>query len=229
MWTIYYPQELSTFEKMVLISEDRRFFRHNGIDIIAILREILRALTFRKHGGASTIDMQFVRTATGYYEYTLRRKTYEMLLAWLIQFKYTKVEILRFYLRRAFFGSHLYGAEKASKVHFGKDLTGLSDKEAAMIAAMLVYPRPRRPTSVWAAKVERRSNYILARYPRLKQCFEKLPSWESVDCFSLMLDEFQHVLVEVANITSEKIQCIYHLLDIRSPSSSGIKLRTYEP
>jgi membrane peptidoglycan carboxypeptidase len=71
---VEYPQDFSLVEKMVLVSEDRRFFRHNGIDVISVVREALKCLTFRRHGGASTIDMQFVRTATGYYERTLRRK-----------------------------------------------------------------------------------------------------------------------------------------------------------
>src|SRR5580704_15151146 len=57
--SVQHPYELSNVEIMVLISEDRRFFRHNGIDYLCWAREIFRAMTFRKFGGASTIDMQF--------------------------------------------------------------------------------------------------------------------------------------------------------------------------
>jgi membrane peptidoglycan carboxypeptidase len=167
-------------EKMILISEDRRFFRHNGVDYRACLRELLRALTFRKFGGASTIDMQFVRTATGYYENNFRRKIYEMLLAWLIQHRFTKIEILRYYLNIAFFGSHTYGIERASWLMFSKWPSDLNLQEAAVIAAMLIYPRPRRPSEEWAKHVARRSQYILSVYPRFEQRFQKLPSWEAV-------------------------------------------------
>src|SRR5262245_33638723 len=83
-------EPLSTAEKMILVLEDHRFFRHWGVSFIDCLREFGRAATGQRHGGASTIDMQFVRTATDYRELTLRRKVYEVLLAVLIQFRYTK-------------------------------------------------------------------------------------------------------------------------------------------
>lgn len=171
---------LTTFEKMVLVSEDRRFFRHNGIDYISVVREVLKAVTLRKHGGASTIDMQFVRTATGYYERTLRRKIYEMLLAALIQFRLSKIEILRSYLNHAYFGSQLYGAEKASRALFAKSLLNIAPAEAAMLASMLVYPCPRDQNKNWLAKVHRRSEFIQTILPRFEKSFEKLPGWEAV-------------------------------------------------
>ncbi len=171
---------LTLFEKMVLVSEDRRFFRHNGVDIISVIRELLKAATFRKHGGASTIDMQFVRMATGYYERTLRRKSYEMLLAVLIQFRYSKIEILRSYLNRAFFGSHLNGAENASYFIFQKYSGMLAATEAAQLASMLVYPRPRIPNSGWQENIQRRSRFIETMLPRFEKRFEKLPGWETI-------------------------------------------------
>jgi membrane carboxypeptidase/penicillin-binding protein PbpC len=85
-------EELNTLEIMVLILEDRRFFLHLGFDWISLLREIIKAATFRRHGGASTIDMQLVRTITGYRELTVRRKVYEILLAILLQIKFNKLQ-----------------------------------------------------------------------------------------------------------------------------------------
>lgn len=179
-----YSKALTILEKMVLVSEDRRFFRHNGIDYVSCLREVFRAVTFRKFGGASTIDMQFVRMATGYYERTLRRKLYEMLLACLIQFRYSKIEILRFYLKRAYFGTKLFGAKAAVVAVLGQvqwqEWDELAERDAATVASMLVYPRPRRPNDAWVARVSKRSDYLVSLYPRLKQRFEKLPSWEAV-------------------------------------------------
>jgi membrane peptidoglycan carboxypeptidase len=158
--------------------EDKRFFRHNGFDLIAFSREILKAMLFRNHGGASTIDMQFVRTATNFRRKTIGRKVYETILATLIQFRYPKFTILRSYLRSAYFGSGLYGAEKASLKEFGRALGDLSSKEAATVAAMLVYPRPVRPRSSWRLKIERRSAYGLARLRRLEQSLAQLPGRE---------------------------------------------------
>jgi monofunctional glycosyltransferase len=134
--------KLSLVEIIILVSEDRRFFRHNGVDYKACARELFKAATARRFSGGSTIDMQFVRTATGYYDRNIRRKTYEMLLAWLIQHRFSKIEIFRRYLSIAFFGSHLYGIESASDIMFSKPSTKLSEQESAKIAAMLIYPRP---------------------------------------------------------------------------------------
>jgi membrane peptidoglycan carboxypeptidase len=176
-----WPEPLTDFEILVLILEDRRFFKHHGIDVRSIEREIFRALTLRRFGGASTIDMQLVRTATGYRQRTLGRKLYEMLLACIIQYRYNKFEILRSYLACAFYGSHLIGSETAAVKVFGVDsLSDLSFDQSAELAAMLVYPQPLRPTEEWRAKIRRRANYAKWWYPRLKQRFQKLPRPETI-------------------------------------------------
>jgi len=175
-WLAYHPETLTPLEKFVLVLEDRRFISHHGFDSKSVLRELLRAVTFRRHGGASTIDMQFVRTSTGYRERTLRRKIYEIFLAVIIQFRYSKIVILRSYLACAFFGSHLRGAEAAARKVFDKSVDILSDDEAAFIAAMLVYPRPLRPTSDWQSRVQRRADYGKRIYIANKKRFDQHPS-----------------------------------------------------
>lgn len=137
-------------------------------------------MTLHRFGGASTIDMQFVRTATDYRRKTLRRKLYEMLLAWIIQYRYNKFEILRSYLACAYFGSHLYGIERASQKIFDTSSYKLTFDQSAELAAMLVYPCPLRPTPEWRAKVSRRADYAKRLYPRLKKRFQKLPRPELV-------------------------------------------------
>lgn len=175
-----FPDYLDMIEVMVLISEDRRFFRHNGIDWWSIGRVLFGALKLNIHGGASTIDMQFVRTATGFYERSVRRKLYEMLLARIIQYRYSKIQILRSYLSIAFFGSGIYGADKAVMAALGVSKYEINIVGAAIVASMLVYPRPIVPDQKWVTKITRRSNYILSLYPSLKQRFEKLPRWDAV-------------------------------------------------
>lgn len=177
-WAIYFPDQLTTFEKLVLVLEDRRFFRHGGFDLWALCRETLRFFLTSSNGGASTIDMQFVRTATGYRERTLRRKLYEMLLASLIQFRYSKVTILRSYLNAAYFGWGLRGSDSAAMEHFGHYPDNLSLTDAAKLASMLVFPKPKNPTDQWERKVLRRANYIEAVYIRRKKRFDKIASRE---------------------------------------------------
>jgi membrane peptidoglycan carboxypeptidase len=169
------PSELTNLEKLCLALEDRRFYRHHGVDIPSVLRELLRATTFRRHGGASTIDMQFVRTVTGYKDWTLRRKLYEMVLAMIIQFRYSKIVILRSYLTCAYFGWRLKGSTAAANKVFKKNADDLSLDEAAFIAAMLVYPQPRNPAPEWVLRVERRAQYGKRIYIANKQRFDQFP------------------------------------------------------
>lgn len=165
----HYPDKLTRFERMVITLEDRRFFKHAAIDLKAIFRVLWRGATFRGFGGASTIDMQFVRTATGYYDRTLRRKIYEILLAKLIQYRYSKIVILRSYLNIAYFGSSMRGAEAAAFKLFDKSSAELDEDEAALIASQLVYPRPLKPSPEWERKRLRRANYIKSVYVRRKK------------------------------------------------------------
>src|SRR4051794_31769302 len=94
----YSHADLSNLETIIILLEDRRFFQHYGIDWRSLAREVFRMLTLQQYGGASTIDMQFIRTMTGYKDKTVRRKLYEMFLAYLLQFRMSKLAILRSYL-----------------------------------------------------------------------------------------------------------------------------------
>lgn len=172
---VFELEQLNSFEIMVLILEDRRFSQHIGVDWKSCIREIVKAATFRKHGGASTIDMQFVRSVTGYRDLTIKRKLYEILLAILIQIKYSKLEILKSYLNLAFFGSHLTGADVASQAIFGKNSADLELEEASFLASMLVYPRPLLPIDSWRRKVQGRAKYAMSLYPFFKERLEQFP------------------------------------------------------
>ena len=158
------PPALSALELMTIVLEDRRFFNHAGVDLRSVARELVKAATGRKHGGASTIDMQFVRTATGYRKNSMGRKVYEALLAVIIQSRYRKRQILRSYIDGAYFGSGLIGASMAAQKVFGKQPGELDLEEAALIAAMLACPRPLNGSAAWRGKAERRAAYALQVY-----------------------------------------------------------------
>jgi len=177
-WAIYWPEELTTFEKLVLVLEDRRFFEHGGIDLRALTREVYKFLFCQNNGGASTIDMQFVRSATEYRERTFRRKLYEMFLAYIIQYRYSKITILRSYLGFAYFGWGIRGADNASNAIFGKDTASLDVYESAIVASLLVFPIPRIQTDSWLLRVLRRANYIESIYVRRKERFDEIARGE---------------------------------------------------
>ena len=170
---------LTALELMTIALEDRRFFYHAGLDLRSVVRETIKALTGRKHGGASTIDMQFVRTVTGFRAPTLKRKIYEAFLALLIQFRHKKLEILRSYLDCAFFGSGLIGADAAAQRIFSKSADRLSLEEASFISAMLAYPRPQHGLPRWEKRARRRAAYAVevfaSRKGRLAGGYEIAP------------------------------------------------------
>ncbi|WFP66124.1 transglycosylase domain-containing protein [Mesorhizobium sp. WSM4904] len=159
---------------MTIILEDRRYFNHYGIDCRSIVREVWKAATFCQHGGASTIEMQFIRTVNSRRELTMYRKFREGLLALLANFHFNKIALLRSYLDIAFFGSGLIGRHRASEVMYDKAVYELSPKEAAVLASMLVYPKPLHENPVWRAKVERRSNYAIRLLPQFEKRFEQI-------------------------------------------------------
>lgn len=151
--------EFSDLEYYVMALEDRRFVNHCGFDFKSSVREFIKKLKGEKHGGASTIDMQMVRTITGFKDMTIYRKLYEILLSWLVNFHFTKKQIIRCYLKNAFFGSHLIGAEKATNTLFNKLPYMLSKDESAFVAAMLLRPKPLSPKDEWFYVVKSRASY----------------------------------------------------------------------
>lgn len=167
---------LTSLELATIALEDRRFFYHLGVDIPSIVRETLKALASRRHGGASTIDMQFVRTVTGFRAPTFQRKIYEAFLALVIQFRYRKLDILRSYLACAYFGSGLTGANAAAQKLFNRNADRLSIEEASFIGAMLAYPRPLDGLPRWERRARRRAAYavsvLAARKRRLAGPYE---------------------------------------------------------
>ncbi|NOD31585.1 biosynthetic peptidoglycan transglycosylase [Ruegeria atlantica] len=128
--------------QMILLIEDRRFFRHLGFELRAIPRLMKRALKLQKPGGISTLDQQLVRIITNRRERTISRKIRETVLAAAINSWLSKDELLLSYLKRSYFGRGLIGLEAASKHLFKKEPDQLSTNEAAFIASLLARPIP---------------------------------------------------------------------------------------
>jgi membrane carboxypeptidase/penicillin-binding protein len=164
---------LRPIDYMILILEDRRYFSHRGVDVASVIRELFRAITLQRHGGASTIEMQFIRTCLNYRQKTLSRKFYEILLAIIIQYRHSKMTLLRSYEDNMFLGSGLIGIDNASRAIFGKYADQLDFIEAAFIASMMVYPKPLVPSQAWEEKIARRQAYGLKLLLGLKDSLDK--------------------------------------------------------
>ena len=151
------------FAHLVLVAEDKRFWGHGGVDWIAALRALSRRLIGKPKGGASTIEMQFVRTLTHRRERTVRRKLREMLLAVGLGRIASKNQILATYLRVAYFGHALPGAEAAADKIYRRSVADLCLPRQALLAALLVWPLPQTRTSRWYRRAFGRARWILAR------------------------------------------------------------------
>lgn len=182
-WAVSQTPTLTRLEKLVLLLEDRRFLYHRGVDWRAVLREFLKAVTGKRHGGASTIDMQLFRTISDRYERTARRKIREWIGTYVLQRRFTKLEILRVYLRVAYLGTGIKGSIEAAHALFPElaseydcelDEERFTLDQLAQIASLLVYPKPRIANANWQTKIRRRADYGLALYAGREKKFDKI-------------------------------------------------------
>lgn len=134
------------FIKALLAREDSRFYDHHGVDPIGVLRALVTNVKSRgKAQGASTITMQLARNTFGMREMSLQRKVMEAAIAVRLEREYTKEEILTYYMNRVYFGSGLYGIERAAQGYFMKSASELSLAEGAMLAGVIRGPSLLNP------------------------------------------------------------------------------------
>ncbi|WP_421789372.1 transglycosylase domain-containing protein [Hyphobacterium sp.] len=132
----------------VLAVEDRRFYDHMGIDLRGIARAMLANLRAgRVVQGGSTITQQLAKNLFLSSERTMVRKLQEMVLAWQLEQRFTKDEILALYLDRVYFGAGAYGVEAAAQRYFGRSAREVSLGEAALLAGLLKAPSRFSPAS----------------------------------------------------------------------------------
>lgn len=132
----------------VTATEDRRFFYHWGIDPMGIARAMvanIRAGRFVQ--GGSTITQQLAKNIFLTPDRTLKRKLQEMLLAFWLEARFSKEEILSIYLNRVYLGAGNYGVDAAARHYFGKSAREISVAEAAVLAGLLKAPSRYSPTS----------------------------------------------------------------------------------
>lgn len=132
--------------KAALATEDRRFFSHFGIDIMGTARAMLENV--RAGGvvqGGSSISQQLAKNLFLSNERTLQRKINEAFLALWLEVNFTKREILKLYLDRAYMGGGAFGVGAAAQYYFGKSVKDVTMAEAAMMAGLFKAPTNYAP------------------------------------------------------------------------------------
>ena len=143
--------------KAVIAAEDQRFWEHDGIDYLGVIRAAQANWTAgRIRQGASTVTQQLARNSFDLKERTYRRKLLEMALALQIEKNFPKEKIMEMYLNRVYFGGGLYGAEAAARGYFGVPASELTAAQSAVLAGLLKSPNSLSPwTNVEASKANR--------------------------------------------------------------------------
>lgn len=142
VYYITYEQIPEDAVKALISIEDKNFFSHDGVDYKAIARACYVMLKDKEMTqGGSTITMQLARTIFLSNEKTWQRKIEEIYIASELERKYSKEEILEFYLNNVYFANGYYGIEAAAKGYFSKDISELDLAEICYLLAI-----PNSPT-----------------------------------------------------------------------------------
>jgi penicillin-binding protein 1A len=127
--------------KAALATEDRRFFEHFGVDVFGTARALFEnARANDVVQGGSTITQQLAKNLFLSFERSLARKIKEAFLAILLEFRFSKFEILKMYLDRAYLGGGAFGVEAASQFYFGKSVRDINLAEGALLAGLFKAP-----------------------------------------------------------------------------------------
>jgi membrane peptidoglycan carboxypeptidase len=128
--------------KAMVAIEDKKFFKHNGIDLTASIRAAVALVKNRRiTQGGSTITMQLARNVFISKEQSMERKIKEMYIAVALEKKYSKTQIMEFYLNNIYFMNGYYGIQAAAKGYFGKSVNELDLSQIAFLCAI-----PNSPT-----------------------------------------------------------------------------------
>lgn len=146
-----------------LAAEDDQFFKHSGINFLAIARAMLANMRAGKNvQGGSTITQQVAKTFFLSPEKTISRKIREAMLAWQLEDNLSKEDILFLYLNQIFFGHGAYGIENACQTYFKKSVSDITLQEAAILAGLPQAPSRYSPVTN-PQKAKERQRYVLGR------------------------------------------------------------------
>lgn len=170
------------FEKAIVCFEDKRFYSHWGVDVLALGRAIWSNLSSgRRVSGGSTLTMQTVRLMRDNPSRNLWQKFIEVILATRIEWSYNKKQILGMYASNAPFGGNVVGLDAAAWKYFGRDAHQLSWAESAMLAVL-----PNSPSLIHLSK---NREELKTKRNRLLDLLHKNGDIDSLTCELSKLEE----------------------------------------
>jgi penicillin-binding protein 1A len=150
-------------QSAVLAAEDRRFYKHRGVDPFGIARALLQDLRHKgRRQGGSTITQQYVKNAYVGHEASVARKLKEAAIAVKLERRLSKDEILQRYLNTIYFGRGAYGVEAAARAYFGVSAADVDLPRSAYLAALIRGPESTDATKNLEQATRRRSSVLSA-------------------------------------------------------------------
>ena len=148
-----------------LSAEDKRFYKHSGIDLKSISRALFQNIKsgYVKEGG-STITQQVARILFLDNDLSFQRKIKEIFISLILEFRYEKNQILKLYLNNIYLGSGAYGVNEASQVYFGKFIDELTLSEIALIAGLAPAPSIYSPYQNLELAIRNRNKVLELMY-----------------------------------------------------------------
>ena len=224
--------------------EDKKFYNHNGIDILRIGGATIANIKARDiREGASTITQQYARNLFLTQDQNFKRKIDEMFIAINLESKYTKDEILEGYLNSIYFDHGIYGVEDASLFYFNKYAKDLTLAEAAMIAAIPKGPSYYSPIKNYENNKSRKeliikemlkdgeittqeANEALLEEPRLIGTHPQNKTYNAPYFQDMIIDEIQKLIYPANGRQSYKV---YTTLDIELNKAIDESIKKYYP
>ena len=143
----------------LLAAEDSNYYLHEGVDFVAILSAALDNLRGVTRGG-STITSQVAKQSFVGDEISVRRKVAEAVVAAELERRYTKDQILEYYINSIYWGSGAYGIQSAAYEYFGKDIKDITLDEAATLVVIIRSPAYYNPRKYPERVIERRNDVL---------------------------------------------------------------------
>jgi len=148
-------------KKAPIAIEDKNFYKHGGFSVWAMFRTAITNVLYNRTAGGSTLTQQFIKNAVLTPEKKITRKIKELVLAYRLEQKFSKDEILQMYLNEIPYGSNAYGIEAASQKYFGKHAKDINLQEAATLAALTQSPSRYSPYGPNKDILLSRKDYVL--------------------------------------------------------------------
>jgi penicillin-binding protein 1A len=164
-------EDISPWMKHAIVAaEDRRFYEHRGVDLRGMARALWADVSHRGVvQGGSTITQQFVKNAYLTSQKSVGRKLFEAALAWQLEQRWKKDQILTAYLNTVYFGNGAYGVEQASRIYFHHPAKTMRPSEAALLAGIpedpslwdpVAHPKLAKPRRNFVLRQLYRQHYI---------------------------------------------------------------------